>query len=133
VYFILTTLLLSIMVPSGNANKCANKYIYISGKIVGPTNSQLKIEVQTTPDANWEPQPAIALRQGAFDGKVYFDSTKTEGTTNDDCSRAPEKVRVALLNEGRQIDLVQLDISKDFIKNKMGDYELRSSVELHSQ
>jgi len=132
-YRLLATFIFTVMMSSETSPKCANKYIYISGRIVGPTDSQFKVGVQTTPDANWEPQPAITLKEGTFEGKVYFDSTKAEGTTRDDCSRVPEIVKVELSKEGRQIDFVQLDVSKDFVKNKMGDFKLRTPVLLHSQ
>ncbi len=131
-YRILSTLVLLINLSSGNSHKCPNKFIYITGRVSGPDDSQLQIKVEVTPDANWEPQPAIKLDHGTFDGKVYFDSTKAEGTTQDVCSRVPEAVRVELYKDRTLLDSIQLDISKDFIKNKFGDYKLRSALVLHS-
>ncbi len=130
-YRMLSLLLTATMVSVAGVSKCANRFIYIEGNTSGRENSVLEIVLQTTPDANWEPQPKIAVQQGKFAGQVYFDSTKSEGRLKHDCSRVPKMVQVVLLEHGQQVDSIQLSIAKDFVKDGAGDYKVRYPIEFH--
>jgi len=110
--------------------KCANRIIYIEGRLTGFVTDGLSIKVDVTPDPNWEPQPSIVISDGWFSGRVYFDSTKSEGQHKDDCSRTPEKVEVILLQNGISLDRVTLAVSKAFVKSQR-DYKLRLPITLH--
>jgi hypothetical protein len=101
--------------------------------IVGPPKRNLTISVQISPDSNRARQPEIAVKDGKFSGTAYFDSTKAEGRVKDNCSRFPETVDVVLSREGQKVDQTQLNISKDYVRDKNGDVKLRSSITLHSQ
>jgi hypothetical protein len=126
-------LLLTIVLLGGTTlSKCANRLIHVEGRVDGVSRSGLRILVQVTPDPNWEPQPEIAIKDGSFVGTVLFNATKSEGRVRDDCSRRPIKVDVVLLKEGHEVSRVRLEISHDFVKNKLGDYELRSPIMLHA-
>ena len=113
--------------------KCVNRIIYIEGSIVGPVSDGLTVEVVVTPDANWEPQPRISVKDGKFSGEVYFDATKSEGRVRDTCSRVPEEVGVRLLKDGREVSRIRLNVSKGFKRDERHDYRLRSPILLHSQ
>lgn len=129
-----TVVLILVLMTASVAGvcKCANRFIYVEGHVTSTAGSGLEIVVQTTPDANWEPQPKIAVKEGKFAGRIYFDSTKSEGRfAHDDCSRAPNSVRLLLIENGRQVDLIQLSIEKDFVRDKGGDYKILSPVEFH--
>lgn len=123
--------LIAMMVSVTGVCKCANRFVYVEGRINGPTAEDVEVIVQTIPDANWEPQPTIAVNRGSFEGRIYFDATKSEGRTRDNCSRVPKTVKVLLLKHGQQIDSIQLDISKEFVRDRSGDYKLRLPIEFH--
>jgi hypothetical protein len=111
--------------------KCVNRIIYVDGSIVGPITDRLKVIVEVTPDPNWEPQPNIAINGDKFAGEVYFNATKSEGRVRDNCSRVPTIVAVLLLKDGHEVNRVQLDVSKEFIRNEQHDYKARSPIMLH--
>jgi hypothetical protein len=126
-------LLLMVVLPSGTTlSKCANRLIHLEGRVDGISRNGLRILVQVTPDPNWEPQSEIAIKDGSFVGTVLFNATKSEGRVRDDCSRVPKKVYVVLLKNDHEVNRVQLDISQDFVKDKLGDYKLRSPIMLHA-
>jgi hypothetical protein len=112
--------------------KCANLLIHIEGRVDGDSSNS-KIVVLVVPDPNWEPQPEISMKDGTFVDTVLFNVTKSEGRVRDDCSRVPKTVDVVLLKYGHEVNRVRLDISRDFARNKLGDYKLRSPILLHSQ
>jgi hypothetical protein len=124
--------LMAVLLSTTTVAKCANRLIHITGDIVSVASEGLKVDVKVVPDPNWEPQFEIALQDGKFVGTVVFNATKAERNVRDDCSRAPKEIEIVLLNEGRELDRARLTISKDFVKNKVGDYELRSPVVLRS-
>jgi DNA-binding NarL/FixJ family response regulator len=113
--------------------KCANQLIHIEGSVHGASSKEFRISVDVTPDPNWEPQVEIPIEDGMFAGTVLFNSTESEGRVEDDCSRTPKIVQVTLLKDGHEVDRVRLDIARDFVKDKAGEYKLRSPVILHSQ
>jgi len=112
--------------------KCGNLTIHVNGRILGPPDKSMRIVIDVEPDPNWSPQPAIALDAGEFAGDLYFDSTKAEGKRRDDCSREPRKMLILLLKNGQELDRMQLDIPRDFVKTSTG-YRVRVPVELHSR
>lgn len=113
--------------------KCVNRFIEIKGEIVGKISDDLQLAVEVTPDPNWEPQGKIKIKNGKFEGTIFFNTTKSEGRTRDNCSRTPDTVEVILLEGETEINRVRLLISKDFVKNKLHDYELRSPIQLQSK
>ena len=125
------TVILLFSVPG--VCKCANRFIYIDAQLIGPTNDGLRLKVEVTPDPNWEPQPEITIKDGKANGRIYFNTTKSEGHFRDNCSRVPTTVKLLLFNGDREIDRVQLDISKDFVKTELRDYKPRLSAKLHTQ
>jgi hypothetical protein len=127
------TILNLFIIPASSHGKCANVFITIKGVIVGPQNDALKIAAQILPDPNSSTQPEFSIKNGHFEGSVLFDTTKSADAKRHECSRVPEKVHVVLLKENNEIDSVWLIVAKDFIKDKTGDYEVRSPVEFHSK
>jgi hypothetical protein len=128
-----TLLLFMAVLPSGiTLAKCANRLIHIEGRVDGDS-SNARIVVQVTPDPNWGPQPEISMKDGTFVGTVLFNATKSEGRVRDDCSRVPKIVDVVLVKDGHEVSRVRLDISRDFVRNKSGDYNLRAPIALHSK
>jgi hypothetical protein len=125
-------LLMVVLLSRTTLSKCANRLIHVEGRVDGISRNGLRILVQVTPDPNWEPQPEIAIKDGSFVGTVLFNATKSEGRVRDDCSRRPIKVDIVLLKDGHQVNRVPLEISHDFVRNKLGDYELRSPIVLHA-
>jgi hypothetical protein len=123
--------LLMFAVPS--ECKCVNRAIQIEGVIAGPSTGNFKIAVQVIPDPNQAQEAEIVINDHKFGGMAYFDSTKAEGRLKDNCSRVPEIVEVVLLKDGQEIDRIRLNISRDYVKDKIGDYKLRSPITLHSQ
>jgi hypothetical protein len=131
-YRALVLLVVLITASAAGFCKCANRFIYVEGHITSTARSGLEIVVQTTPDANWEPQPKMAIQEGRFAGRVYFDSTKSEGHfAHDDCSRTPKIIRLLLVENGHQVDSIQLSIEKDFVRDGGGEYKIRRPVEFH--
>ena len=122
-------LLVVVMGSAVGFCKCANRFIWVEGHIAGRGSSDLEIIAQTVPNANWEAQPKITVRDGKFSGRVYFDSTKSEGRFTHNCSRVPIVVRLLLIKNGQQVDSIQLNIDKDFTRDKTGDYKILSPVE----
>jgi len=108
--------------------KCVNRIIYIEGSVLDPIADGLKVMVEVTPDPNWEPQPDIVIKEGKFAGKVYFNATKAEGRVRDNCSRVPTTVEVLLLKDGREVNRVRLDVSKEFTKTELHDYKPLSPI-----
>jgi hypothetical protein len=113
--------------------KCANRFIYVDAQLAGPASDGLRIKVEVTPDPNWEPQPEIAISNGEIHGKVYFNTTKSEGHSRDNCSRVPKRVDLVVLNGEHEIDRVRLDIAKDFVKTELRDYKPRMLTKLRTQ
>jgi hypothetical protein len=126
-------LLMGVLLEGQALSKCANRVIHIEGTIEGASSDGLRIGVQVTPEPNWEPQPEMAIRSGRFAGTVLFDGTKSEGHVRDDCSRVPETMDLILLRNGQELSRLRLVIAKDFVKDKLGDYKLRSPIMLHLQ
>jgi hypothetical protein len=129
---ILVLVLIVTALTTVGFSKCANRFIYIEGHITGRSSSNLEILVQTAPDANSQ-SPAIAIQGKDFAGKIYFDSTKAEGRFRHDCSRTPKLVRLLLLENGKQVDLIELSIEKDFVRDTTGDFRISSPAKLHLQ
>jgi hypothetical protein len=120
--------LLAMVVPVAGVCKCANIIIHLEGHVRGGDSHGLEIVAETSPDANWEPQPKIRVKRGNFAGELYFDTFKSR-EFNDICTRVPELIVVKLLRGKRQLDSIRLDISKGFVRDKSGDYKLRSPIE----
>jgi hypothetical protein len=119
------------VITSTAVGKCANRFVNVAGHVDGRDTDGLEVVVKTIPDANWERQPRIIVKQGEFEGVVYFDSTKIEGKVRDKCSRAPDMVDVLLFKGKQQIDALRLVVSKDFVRDESGDYKLRSPIQFH--
>ena len=116
------------------AGKCANRIIHVEGRVDGPRGGELRIAVVVTPDPNWEPQPPISVKEGTFTGTILFDSWKRRGViVEDNCSRVPKTVQLVLFKDGREVNRIHLDIGRDFIKEKTGDYHPRTPIILHTQ
>jgi hypothetical protein len=130
----ITFFLLAALLVSGEAlGKCGNLIIHITGSIDGITGDDLRIMAQVMPPSNWEPQPEIPIKGGRFAGMVLFDRTKSEGRAKDDCSRAPDSLDVVLLRNDQELSRLRLDITKDFVREKTGDYKLRTPIVLRSR
>jgi hypothetical protein len=130
-YRTLVLLFVLLLASAAGFSKCANRFIFVEGHIAGAEGSRLEIVVQTTPDANRD-QPKITIQERNFAGRIYFDSTKSEGRfTRDDCSRVPTTVRLLLFDNGHQVDSILLSIERDFTRDKGGDFKMRSPVEFH--
>jgi hypothetical protein len=112
-------------------SKCANRVIHVEGSLDGGSTDGYGIVLQVTPDPNREPQPEIAIKDGRFSGDAVFNGTKSEGNVRDDCSRVPQIVDVVLLKKGQELSRARLEIAKDFVRDKLGDYKLRTPVILH--
>jgi hypothetical protein len=121
---------LAMVIPVAGLCKCSGLAIRLKGRVNGGEVGELRIVAETTPDANWKPQPEIVVQHGAFAGEVYFDSFKSR-EFNDICTRVPESVEVKLLRGKHLVDSVRLDVSKDFVRDEHGDYNLRVPVEFH--
>jgi hypothetical protein len=125
-------LLTACLIPSAILAKCGNSAIVIKGLITGSIDGST-VSVQVVPDPNWEPQPAIVIESnGQFEVSVYFDRTEA-GHVRESCSRKPRTVTVQLRRNGRLIDQVALEITRDFVSEHNTDYKLRSPVTLHSK
>jgi len=120
--------LLAMVFPVAGFCKCAGAAIHLKGHVSGGDSDGLEIVAITTPDANWEPQAKILVQHGSFAGEVYFDTFKTR-EFNDVCTRVPRSVEVKLFRGKHLADSIRLDISKDFVRDEQGDYELRSPIE----
>ena len=129
----LVLLMMVTVIASTGVCKCANRFINVAGHVEGPDTDGLQVVIKTVPDANWEPQPKIMVKQGSFDGVAYFDSTTTEGRVRDKCSRVPEAVDVMLFKGEQEINSLQLVVSKDFLRDKSGDYKLRSPIQFRQR
>lgn len=127
------TLFFSLVLAGVSLSKCANRVIHIEGSLDGVSTDGLKIALEVMPDPNWEPQPEISIKDTRFVGDVLFNGTKSEGRVRDDCSRVPQLVEVVLLKNGQEVNRVRLEIAKDFVKDKLGDYKLRTPITLHSK
>jgi hypothetical protein len=124
--------LLAMLIPVAGVCKCGNIVIYLEGHVSGGDSHGLEIVAETTPDANWQPQPKIRVKQGGFAGEVYFDRTiPSKEWFRDICTRVPKSVEIRLLRGGHQLDSIRLDISNDFVRDEFGDYKLRSPIEFH--
>ena len=128
-------LLLSMaLVTAGEASaKCGNLIIRIEGRIEGGRGDDLRVVVDVTPAPNWEPQPEIPIKGQAFVGDALFDRTKSEERVRDACSRVPDSLDVRLLRKGLELSRVRLHIKQDFVREKGGNYNLRSPIVLHSR
>jgi hypothetical protein len=116
------------------SSKCTNLYISIKGAIVGQQNEAFRINVLVVPDPNSALHPEFPIKDSHFEGAVLFDTFESYNPRKGHkCTRVPERVRVVLLKETSEIDSTWLDVSKDFVRDKSGDYEVRSPVELHSK
>ena len=124
--------LLIVLFARCAAAKCGNSLIAVEGVIVGP-NVGVTISLLVSPDPNWTPQPAIPIdAKGRFRATAYFDRTKSEGHSRDNCSRMPATVTVQLRKEDRILDQTVLNISHDFVRKNRIDYEARRPATLHS-
>lgn len=79
---------------------------------------------------DWKSRPKITVQRGTFAGEVYFDTFKSR-EFNDICTRVPGSIEVKLLKGKHLVDSIRLDISKDFVRDEHGDYELRTPIEFH--
>lgn len=129
-----TCLFLVALLVGGEAlAKCGNQVLRIEGTIDGVSGDGLRIKVLVTPEPNWEPQPEIPIKDGRFAGMVLFDRTRSEGRVRDDYSRVPDSMEVLLLRNGQELSRLQLDFKRDFVRDKGGDYKLRSPIVLRSR
>jgi hypothetical protein len=123
-----------LLLSQGGAGKCVNRVIQLEGVIAGPSGGDLTVSVQVTPESNWEPQPEIVIKDHKFSATVLFNPVKWEDRLKrNDCSRLPESLEVVLLKDGSNIDVKKLEIARDFVKDKLGDYKLRSPITLHTK
>jgi hypothetical protein len=126
------TSILFLLAVEVSLSKCANRVIHIEGSLDRGSTDGFRIVMHVKPDPNWEPQPEIAIRDGKFSGDALFNGTKSEGNVRDDCSRVPQIVDVILLKKGQEVSRARLEIAKDFVRDKLGDYTIRTPVILHT-
>jgi hypothetical protein len=124
--------LLAMLIPLAGVCKCGGLAIHLKGHVSGGEVDGLKIVAETTPDANFEPQPKIAVQHGSFAGEAYFDRTiPSKVWYTDICTRLPKSVKVKLFRGKHLVGSISLDISKDFVRDELGDYKLRAPIEFH--
>jgi len=112
--------------------KCGNSMIVVEGIVAGSA-SDVTASLQVNPDPNWSPQPAVLIdADGKFRATVYFDRTKAEGHSRDNCSRKPDSVMIQLRKDNRVVDQVNLKVDRDFVRKSRLDYKTRSPITLHS-
>jgi hypothetical protein len=125
---VITAILLS---STAMLSKCPNSFIYVEGSINRVANGD-KITVLIDPDPNWEPQSPVTIENGKFAAQILFNTTKSERRFGDACSRIPKTATVFLFRNGHEVDRVELRVSRDFLRDKAGDYKLHSPVTLHA-
>jgi hypothetical protein len=118
--------------------KCPTDTVEIRGKIecsFKPDDKVLAtlIFVDRQPEASGE-ETAIDIHDGAFGGRVAFNTTSSSGLlTGDRCHRRPKSVLIRLIEaDGVEWDRTSLKIARDFnYDQKQGEYTVRSEVILH--
>jgi hypothetical protein len=100
-------------------------------RITGTTKRYLpsdKIVVTVTPDSG-PTKPIILREDNRFEADVYFDPFKSYSRLfGYNCTKRPEKISVALVRDGKQVDKAELDFTKDFELDSEGGYRMRAQV-----
>jgi hypothetical protein len=116
----------------GNAyasGKCGPLLFRIKGETKTHSSNQ-KILVTIAPEPNRS--SPLVLREGdRFYADVYYDPFKSHSNLfGDNCTKRPDSVTVALVENGKEVDKKQLSFSKDFVQDRDGGYVLRKNLRL---
>src|ERR1700751_2451239 len=101
--------------------KCGPVLLRIKGQTTGHSQNH-KVVVTLTPDPKSSP-PMVLLDGNRFEADVYYDPFKSHSKVfGYNCTRAPERVTVALLENGKEIDKKELIFNRDFVADQDGGY-----------
>jgi hypothetical protein len=93
-------------------------------------SSQEKILVTIAPEPS-RSNPLVLLEGEKFYADVYYNPLKSRGVLfGSNCSKRPEKVTVALLVDGKEVDKKVMLFSRDFVSDGDGGYVLRTKLRL---
>jgi hypothetical protein len=124
----LVFILLTALVSSARA-KCGPLLLRINGETKTHSSTQ-KILITITPELGHS-KPLVLVDDKRFEADVYYDPYKSYSRMfGYNCTKRPEHVTVALLDNGKEIDKVDLAFSKDFVADRDGSYALRSKLRL---
>lgn len=101
-------------------------------RIKGRANAQSanrQVMVTLSPDTK-NSTPMVLVDGDRFEADVYYDPFKSYSKLfGYNCTKKPEKVTVALLDNGKEVDKVVL-FAKDFVADRDGGYHLRTALRL---
>lgn len=126
---IVMALALSAALAGRASAKCGPVLIRISGEAkTHSANRQVLITV--TPDPK-SVTPSIFVEGDKFEADVYYDPFKSYSKVfGYNCTKKPDLVIVALLENGKEVDKAELVFSKDFKADGDGGYVLKSKLKL---
>ena len=114
---------------AGATGKCGPLLFRIKGEAKLRSAKQ-KIVVTVAPEPN-RSEPLILREGDRFYADVYYDPFKAHSKLlGDTCTKRPESVTVALLENGKEVDKKRLSFSKDFVEDRDGGYVLKSQLKL---
>jgi hypothetical protein len=102
-------------------------------RIKGETKTQSsreKILVTIAPEPS-RSNPLVLLEGEKFYADVYYNPLKSRGPLfGSSCSKRPEKVTVALVVDGKEVDKKVMLFNRDFVSDGDGGYVLRTKLRL---
>jgi hypothetical protein len=100
----------------GEANaKCPRLHLVVSGRVAGPMTGDRQVKVGVLPDPN-EPEMPVEVRDREFQANIYFDTFSSYSSLlGHNCSRKPRRVKIALMERGRELATVELRFPRDFV------------------
>jgi hypothetical protein len=109
--------------------KCGPVLLRIKGQTTGHSENS-KVLVTLTPDPKSSP-PMVLLDGNRFEADVYYDPFKSYSKLfGYNCTKAPQRVTVALLENGKEVDKKELVFNRDFVADQDGGYILRRTLHL---
>jgi|SRR5690242_4388000 hypothetical protein len=121
---------LALLVLCGTAEaNCGPVLLRIKGETLRQSPTR-KILVTIAPEPN-RSNPLVLLEGEKFYADVYYNPAKSRGPLlGSSCTKRPDKVIVALVVDGKEIDKKMLLFNRDFVTDGDGAYVLRAKLRL---
>lgn len=109
--------------------KCGPLLLRIHGETsVRAGRRQILVTIAPEPGRS---NPMVLLEGDRFEADVYYDPFRSHSAVfGYNCTKRPEKVTVALLENGKEVDKRELAFNRDFVADGEGGYVLRAKLRL---